>query len=182
MDIRPNDLHLFAPVVDEGSYSRAGARLGLPESTVSRRILALESQLGERLLLRTTRKFTLTDFGRAVLEQARHVVEEVAAVSALAQSRQIEPGGRLRVSMPNDMANLVLARLLSGFALRYPAITLEVDLSPRFVDLIGENFDVAIRMGNLQDDASLAARRIAVFNVGHSRTWHGAVRRLNRIH
>src|SRR4029077_13349156 len=71
---------------------------------------------------------------------------------------------RLRVTMPGDMANLVLGRMLCEFALRYPAITLEVDLSARFVDLIGENFDVAIRMGDLRDDASLAARRIALFS------------------
>ena len=69
--------------------------------------------------------------------------------------------GRLRVTMPSDMANTVLAPLLAEFVLKYPTITLEVDLSARFVDLIGENFDVAIRMGDLRDDASLAARRMA---------------------
>lgn len=166
MDIKPNDLLLFARVVDEGSFSRAGERLGLPKSTVSRRVLALETQLGERLLLRTTRKLTVTDFGHAVLEHARHVAEEVAAAAALAQHRQVEPSGRLRVTMPSDMATLVLSRLLAEFVLKYPAITLEIDLSARFVDLIGENFDVAIRMGDLRDDASLAARRIAVFKLG----------------
>jgi DNA-binding transcriptional LysR family regulator len=149
--------------VDEGSFSRAAERLGVPKSTVSRRVAALETQLGERLLLRTTRKLTVTDFGVAVLEHARHVVEDVAAAASLAQNRQIEPSGRLRVTMPNDMASNVLAPLLAEFVLRYPAIALEVDLSARFVDLIGENFDVAIRMGELRDDASLAARRIAVF-------------------
>jgi DNA-binding transcriptional LysR family regulator len=163
VNLEPNDLLLFARVVDEGSFSRAAERLGLPKSTVSRRVAALEAQLGERLLLRTTRKLTVTDFGLAVLEHARHVVEDVAAAASLAQNRQIEPSGRLRVTMPSDMANIFLAPLLAEFVLKYPAITLEVDLSARFVDLIGENFDVAIRMGELRDDASLAARRIAVF-------------------
>jgi DNA-binding transcriptional LysR family regulator len=166
MNLEPNDLLLFARVVDEGSFSRAAGRLGLPKSTVSRRVAGLEQQLGERLLLRTTRKLTVTDFGVAVLEHARHVVEDVAAAASLAQNRQIEPSGRLRVTMPSDMANIVLAPLLAEFALKYTAITLELDLSARFVDLIGENFDVAIRMGELRDDASLAARRIAVFTVG----------------
>jgi DNA-binding transcriptional LysR family regulator len=166
MNLEPNDLLLFARVVDEGSFSRAAGRLGLPKSTVSRRVSGLEQQLGERLLLRTTRKLTVTDFGLAVLEHARHVVEDVAAAASLAQNRQIEPSGRLRVTMPSDMANIVLAPLLAEFALKYTAITLELDLSARFVDLIGENFDVAIRMGDLRDDASLAARRIAVFTVG----------------
>ena len=163
MNLEPNDLYLFARVADEGSFSRAATRLGLPKSTVSRRVAALETKLGERLLLRTTRKLTVTDFGIAVLEHARHVVEDVTAAASIAQNRQVEPSGRLRVSMPNDLANLVLAPLLAEFALSYPAITLEIDLSARFVDLVGENFDVAIRMGDLRDDASLAARRLAVF-------------------
>jgi DNA-binding transcriptional LysR family regulator len=164
MNLEPNDLYLFARVVDEGSFSRAAERLGLPKSTISRRVAALETSLGERLLLRTTRKLTVTDFGIAVLEHARQVVDEVAAAASIGESRQIEPSGRLRVSMPNDLANLVLAPMLAEFALRYPAISLEVDLSARFVDLIGENFDVAIRMGDLADDATLAARRVAVFS------------------
>jgi DNA-binding transcriptional LysR family regulator len=163
MNVEPNDLLLFARVVDEGSFSRAAARLGLPKSTVSRRVSALEAQLGERLLLRTTRKLSVTDFGLAVLEHAHHVVEDVAAATSLAQNRQIEPAGRLRVTMPSEIGTIVLAPLLAEFVRRYPLVTLEVDLSARFVDLIGENFDVAIRMGHLRDDASLAARRIAEF-------------------
>lgn len=163
MTLEPNDLLVFARVVDEGSFSRAAARLGLPKSTVSRRVAGLESQLGERLLLRTTRRLTVTDFGRAVLEHARHVVEDVAAAASLAHHRQIEPSGRLRVSMPGDLANVVLAPMLAQFVLQHPAIQLEIDLSARFVDLVGENFDVAVRMGELRDDASLAARKIAVF-------------------
>jgi len=161
MTLEPNDLLLFARVVDEGSFSRAAERLKLPKSTVSRRVTALEAELGERLLLRTTRKLAVTEFGLAVLEHAHHVVEDVAAAAALAQNRQVEPAGRLRVSMPSDLANVVLAPLLAEFVAAHPAIALEVDLSARFVDLIGENVDVAIRMGDLQDDASLAARRIA---------------------
>ena len=163
MNLEPNDLLVFARVADEGSFSRAATRLGLPKSTVSRRVAGLESQLGERLLLRTTRRLTLTDFGRAVLEHARHVVEDVAAAASLAHHRQVEPSGRLRVSMPGDLANVVLAPMLAHFVLQHPAIQLEIDLSARFVDLVAENFDVAVRMGDLRDDASLAARKIAVF-------------------
>ena len=166
MNLEPNDLVLFARVVDEGSFSRAAERLGYPKSTVSRRVAALETQLGEQLLRRTTRKLTVTDFGRAVLEHAHHVVEDVAAAESLAQHRQVQPSGRLRVTMPNDIGNLVLAPMLAEFVLKYPAVTLEVDLSSRFVDLIAENFDVAVRMGELRDDATLAARRIASFTSG----------------
>lgn len=166
MQIEPNDLLLFARVVDEGSFSRAADHLKIPKSTLSRRITSLESQLGERLLLRTTRKLTVTDFGHAVLSHAHQVTSEVEATLALTHHRQIEPSGRLRVSMPGDFAHDVLGSLLAEFIAKYPAITLEMDISPRRVDLIGENFDVAIRMGDLPDDASLAARRLAVFTLG----------------
>jgi DNA-binding transcriptional LysR family regulator len=101
-----------------------------------------------------------------VLEHAHQVLAEVEAASALAQQRQVQPSGRLRVSMPADFANGVLGQVLSEFIARHPAITLELDLSPRRVDLIGENFDLAVRMGELSDDASLAARRLAVFGAG----------------
>ena len=166
MKLEPNDLMLFARVVDEGSFSRAAARAELPKSTVSRRIAALESQLGERLLLRTTRKLTVTDFGHSVLEHAHQVAAEVEAAESIAQHRQIEPSGRLRISMPADFANVVLGQMLADFIARYPSISLELDLTPRRVDLIGENFDLALRMGDLADDSSLAARRLATFSIG----------------
>src|SRR5687768_3931880 len=115
MSLEPNDLMLFARVVDEGSFSRAAERVGLPKSTVSRRIAALEAQLGERLLLRTTRKLTVTDFGHSVLEHAQQVASEVEATASLAQHRQVEPSGRLRVSMPSDFANVVLGTVITEF-------------------------------------------------------------------
>jgi DNA-binding transcriptional LysR family regulator len=166
VDLEPNDLMLFAQVVDAGSFSRAAERAGLPKSTLSRRVAHLEARLGERLLLRTTRRLAVTDFGRSVLEHGRQVASEVAAAAALAQSRQAKPSGRLRVSMPADFATGVLAPVIADFVARHPAITLDLDLSPRRVDLIGENFDLALRMGELPDDASLAARRLASFAGG----------------
>ncbi len=166
MDIEANDLVLFARVAEAGSFSRAAARAGLPKSTLSRRIAGLEARLGERLLLRTTRKLTLTEFGLGLLEHARQVADEVEAARALAQHRQAEPSGRLRVSMPSDFATIALGDLLADFLARHPAVALELDLSPRRVDLIGEGYDLAIRMGELADDANLAARRLAVFTTG----------------
>jgi len=166
MNLEPNDLLLFARVVDEGSFSRAAERLGVPKSTVSRRVAALESHLGERLLLRTTRKLTVTEFGQAVLAHARHVVEDVDAAESLAQNRQAEPSGKLRVTMPNDLANIILAPVTTALLERYPKVSLDVDLSARFVDLVAESFDVALRPGTLRDDATLAARRVATFSIG----------------
>lgn len=161
-----NDLLIFARVAEAGSFSRAAERLGLPKSTVSRRITLLEERLGERLMLRTTRRLSLTDFGLNLLEHARQLAAEVDAAAALALHRQAQPSGRLRVSMPSDFANLLLVDMLAAFVALHPAISLELDLSPRRVDLIGENFDLAIRMGDLPDDASLAARRLRVFSAG----------------
>lgn len=164
--IDPNDLLIFARVAELGSFSRAAERLGLPKSTVSRRLAALEQRMGERLLLRTTRRQNLTEFGLQLLEHARQVVAEVEAVSLLREQRQAAPSGRLRVSMPSDFANLLLADSLAAFMALHPAISLELDLSPRRVDLLGEGFDVAVRMGDLADDALLVASKLAVFTQG----------------
>ena len=161
-----NDLLIFARVADTGSFSRAAEQIGLPKSTVSRRITLLENRLGERLMLRTTRRLTLTEFGNQLLEHARQVAVEVDAVKALSEHRQARPSGRLRVSMPSDFATLLLTDMLAAFIALHPAVSLELDLSPRRVDLLGENFDVAVRMGSLPDDSLLAARRIAVFQSG----------------
>jgi DNA-binding transcriptional LysR family regulator len=166
MDVEPNDLLLFARIVEAGSFSSAAQRLDLPKSTVSRRIAMLEASVGERLLQRTTRRLMLTEFGAILLEHARKVAEEVEAAGALAQHRQAEPSGKLRISMPQDFANVVMAEMIPKFMEHYPAVSLELDLSPRRVDLVAENFDIAIRMGDLPEDSLLAARRIAMQQFG----------------
>jgi DNA-binding transcriptional LysR family regulator len=166
MNVEPNDLLLFARIVEAGSFSMAAQRLDLPKSTVSRRIAMLEASVGERLLQRTTRRLMLTEFGASLLEHARKVVEEVEAAGALAQHRQAMPSGKLRVSMPQDFANVVMVDMIPKFMDRYPAVSLELDLSPRRVDLVAENFDIAIRMGDLPEDSTLAARRIALQQFG----------------
>lgn len=160
MNIDPDDLLLFATIADTGSFSAAAERLGLPKSSVSRRMAALEHTLGERLMLRTTRKLRLTEFGESLLEPARAVGAEVDAVVALALGRQERPSGRLKVSMPGDFAGVDVARLLAQLVARHPGITLDLDVSARHVDLIGEGFDLAVRMGELPDDATLSARRL----------------------
>lgn len=164
--IDPNDLLIFAQVAELGSFSKAADKLRVPKSTVSRRLAELEHDLGERLLLRTTRRQTLTEFGLQLLEHARQVAAEVDAVAALRERRQSAPTGRLRVSVPSDVANLLLTDMLAAFTAMHPGISLEIDLSPRRVDLLGEGFDVAIRMGELADDGLLAARRLNEFSAG----------------
>jgi DNA-binding transcriptional LysR family regulator len=167
MDVEANDLLLFARIVESGSLSKAAERVNLPKSTVSRRLSQLEAQLGERLLQRTTRKLVVTEFGLSLLEHARKVAEEVESAGALAQHRQGEPSGRLRVSMPADFASShEMNSVISEFMRRYPRVNVELDLSPQRVDLVAQGFDIAIRMGDLPDDSTLSARRVVVQRFG----------------
>lgn len=165
-DLDANDLVLFARIAQTGSFSRAAERMRLPKSSVSRRIAALERRLGERLILRSTRKLSITEFGLNLLDHARALAAEVDGALALAQHRQSKPSGRLRVSLPADFASIALPDVLADFVHRYPAITLEMDLSARRVDLVGEGYDVAVRLGDLPDDSQLAARKLTDITAG----------------
>src|SRR5260370_18281835 len=103
MQLKPNDVLLFARVVDEGSLSKAAQGLAVPVSTVSRRITALETALGERLILRTTRKLTVTELGQAVLEHAHQVQQSAEAAGPLPDNRKPEPPRRPRITMATDL-------------------------------------------------------------------------------
>lgn len=161
MSLDANDLILFAHIMDAGSFSKAAERTGLPKSTLSRRITALESKLGERLLTRSTRRLAITEFGERILDHARRLLEETEAASAMALHRQGTPRGVLRVSMPPDFRELDLTPLLLQYAASYPEVRLELDLSPRRVDLLAERFDLAVRAASrLPDDGTLVARKL----------------------
>lgn len=162
MTLNANDLILFAQVMDSGSFSAAADRLGLPKSTLSRRISGLETELGERLITRSTRKLMITEFGSEVLEHARRLVDETETTMAFALNRQATPQGTLRVSFPPDFFEHALAEFLPLFSEQHPNVRLELDLSARRVDLLAERFDAAIRVAtSLPDDNSLVARRLA---------------------
>ena len=165
--LRANDLILFAHIVEAGSFTGAVERTGLPKSTLSRRLTDLENELGERLLQRSTRRLVLTEFGERILEYARRLLEDTEAASALAQHRQMTPQGTLRISLPPEFYELSFVKVISRFSEQYPDVRLELDLSPRRVDLIAERFDVAIRAATqLPDDNTLVARRIATLQNG----------------
>jgi DNA-binding transcriptional LysR family regulator len=159
-NISADDYILFATIADQESLVRAAEHLGMPKATVSRRLTNLETSLGQRLLLRTTRRLTLTEFGLEFLDHCRRVAEEVAITQDFVRSQDVQPHGRLRVSMPEDYAKHNLSRALATFIEAYPEIELDLDLSSRLVDLIGERFDLAIRMGALANDSTLVARKI----------------------
>jgi DNA-binding transcriptional LysR family regulator len=165
-NISADDYILFATIADQESLVRAAEYLGMPKATVSRRLTNLETALGQRLLLRTTRRLTLTEFGQEFLDHCRRVAEEVATTQDFVRSRDVQPHGLLRISMAEDYAKYNLSRALATFIEAFPEIRLELDLSSRLVDLIGERFDLAIRMGNLENDSTLVARKIDEQHLG----------------
>ncbi len=156
---RIDEIRGFTVVADSRSFTRAARRLGISPAQISKLVARLEDRLGARLLNRTTRTVSLTDTGRAYLEQARDLVVEFDALDA-SIGDSAEPKGRLRVSAPIAFGAIELGPALLDFAAAYPALTLEVSFSDRAVNLADEGFDAAVRIGNLSD-SSLVARKLA---------------------
>ncbi len=152
-----NELLVFVEVVRAGSFTAAARALGIPKSTASRRVAALEARLGAQLLRRTTRRMRLTDLGEAYHERAARVVAEAHAADRLVAELGATPCGALRVSAP--LAFAFLGPIFSEFLTRHPAVQVELTCTDRVVDLVGEGFDVAVRAGRMAD-SSLVARRL----------------------
>lgn len=155
-----NDMALFVEVVKAKSFRRAAEVTGVPNSTLSRRVGALEKAIGLRLLHRTTRRIELTEAGQIYYERCRRIVEEARIAHEQLGEMLAQPSGVLRASLPVDFATIYMAPLITEFARRYPGIAFELDLTPRRVDLVTEPFDVAIRMGE-QPSSTLIARQLA---------------------
>jgi len=147
-------------VVEAGSFVKAADGLGLSKAAVSRQVANLETRLGVRLLQRTTRRLSLTEEGRAFYERSRELLSSVEAAEAEITSRGGTVRGRLRVNAPFTFGNRRLAPLWGEFRNRYPHISLDITLNDRFVDLVDEGFDLAIRIAAMAD-SSLVARRLA---------------------
>ena len=154
-----NDLYYFAAVVDHGGFAAAERALGIPKSRLSRRISALESELGVRLLQRSTRRFAVTDVGTSVHRHAQSMLAEAQAAREAVDRLSAEPRGVVRVSVPVGIAQQSMPKLLPEFLARYPQVRVQMHVSNRRVDVINEGFDVAIRVRNkLDDDGSLVMR------------------------
>lgn len=153
-------LEAFAKVAETHSFSEAARRLRSSKSAVSRHIAALEADLGARLFHRTTRSLTLTEAGRDYFARTSQVLADLAEADASVSQLQAAPRGSLRVNAPMSFGFLHLAPALGDFLARYPEVELDVTLTDRFVDLIDEGVDVAVRIGALTD-SSLVARRLA---------------------
>jgi DNA-binding transcriptional LysR family regulator len=155
-----NDMALFVEVVKAKGFRSAAEAVGMPNSTLSRRISGLEKAIGLRLLHRTTRKIELTEAGQIYFERCKRIVDEARLAHEQLGEMLAQPSGVLRASLPVDFAVTYLAPLIAEFAGLYPGITFDFDLTPRRVDLVSEPFDVAIRMGE-SESSQLIARTLA---------------------
>jgi len=153
-------IEAFVRVAECGSFSKAAERLHASKSVVSRQVGALEAELGARLLHRTTRALTLTEAGRSYFERAGRILADLAEADASVGQLQASPRGRLRVSAPMSFGALHLSPAMPDFLLRYPDVELDLIMNDRYVDLVDEGFDMAVRIGKLED-SSLVARKLA---------------------
>ncbi|MFA7431325.1 MAG: LysR family transcriptional regulator [Rhodospirillaceae bacterium] len=151
---------VFVRVVEEESFSAAARVLGLSKSAVSKQVAALEERLGARLLNRTTRRLALTDAGTAFFERAQRILADAEEAEAAVTQLSTAPRGVLRVNAPVTFGVQHLGPLLPAFMAAYPELAVDLVLNDRFVDLVEEGFDVAVRIGRLSD-SSLIARRLA---------------------
>jgi DNA-binding transcriptional LysR family regulator len=154
------EMSVFAKVVAAGSLSAAARDLGVSTAVVSRRLAALESRLGVRLVNRTTRRLALTDEGASYHEACSRILAEIEDADSAAAAQRVEPQGLLKVALPASFGHKHIAPLVPPFAARYPKIELAFSLSDRTVNVIAEGYDLAIRIGELED-SSLAARKLA---------------------
>ena len=154
------DLALFVAVARTRSFTRAAASMGMPTSTLSRRIAGLEASLGLKLLNRTTRVVELTEAGTIYLGRCEAIVDAAREAHQHVRGLLDEPRGVLRMSVEAEIGPRLVAPVLAAYLERYPSMRLDLDLSPRRVDLVAEGFDLAIRLGVLPD-STLTVRRLA---------------------
>jgi len=159
-----NDMALFVEVVKARSFRGAADIIGMPNSTLSRRISALEKTIGLRLLHRTTRRITLTEAGQIYFERCKRIVDEAKLAHEQLGGMLEQPSGVLRASLPVDFAVTYMAPLIAEFARLYPGIVFDFDLTSRRADLVSEPFDVAIRIGE-PENSQLIARPLGVLPV-----------------
>jgi DNA-binding transcriptional LysR family regulator len=155
-----NAMRAFVKVAESGSFSSAARLLGRSKAVVSKQLAMLEGALGVQLLARTTRQVRLTEVGRGYLERCAQLLAELDDIESNVQQSQSSPRGVLRVAGPQTFAELHLSAAIREFLLRYPELKVELVLTDRIVDLVDHGFDVAIRIGQLED-SSLLARRLA---------------------
>ena len=160
MRLNPQLLTIFSTIVSAGSISSAATRLGCGKSVVSRQLARLESDLGARLLQRSTRKLTLTEVGKVVLVQAQQIDRALSNVAQISGQFQQQVRGPLRIACPRPLGQRHLVPLITEFTQRHPLVEVTLLVEDRMSDLIAEQIDVAIRVAQLED-STLVARKLA---------------------
>ena len=157
---RFDELEAFVAVVDYRGFSNAGEKLGVAKSMVSRRVSELEKRLGVQLLQRTTRRQSLTEAGREFHQRALQILADLNEAEQFVADAQCQVAGKIRLALPLGLGVSQLAEPISQFMAANPEIEFDIDLNDRQIDLIAENIDLAIRVGDLED-SSLIARKLA---------------------
>ncbi len=157
---RLTEMEAFVQVVDHGGFTEAARKMNLSKSAVSKHVSALESRLAVRLLNRTTRRVSPTEVGLAYYDRARTVLVDAAEADSMVTAMQATPKGSLRISVPVSFGVNQISALVAKFLLAYPEVDIQMVLDDRFVELIAEGYDMAIRVGALED-SSLKARKLA---------------------
>jgi DNA-binding transcriptional LysR family regulator len=152
-------MRTFVAVADTQSFTGAGKRLGRSKALVSKHVGELEGRLGVRLINRTTRSVQVTEIGRAYYERVRTLIADFETLEETIKAESGQPRGRLRITAPQTLGEMELMEMLHAFRSRFPALDVDVFLADRIVDMIGEGFDVALRVTTLQD-STLIARKL----------------------
>lgn len=160
-----NEISVFIHVVQEGSFSKAAKKLGMPNSTVSSKVSSLEKRLATTLIQRTTRQLKVTLAGQAFFEKCRLSLQGIQNAEQEVVTSQLGPRGLIRVTAPVELGSKVLPPVLAHYLSKFPSVQVKLELSDNVTDLISNNFDVALRIGKLED-SSLVARKIGVIQYG----------------
>lgn len=155
-----NNISLFQLIVEKGSLAAAGREAGISSTTVSERLSALEAHFGVVLLNRTTRAISLTEEGRTLLEGAKRILSEVEDVETRIRFGAHTLSGPIRISAPSDIGRTIISNEINRFLTEFPAISVELQLSDGFVDIVGQGFDMAVRFGSVTD-STLRVRTMA---------------------
>ncbi|SFU68684.1 LysR family transcriptional regulator [Pseudoduganella namucuonensis] len=162
---RLQSMRVFAKVVEQGSFARAGMALEMSNAVVTRHVADLEQHLGTRLLNRTTRKLSLTETGTGYLDRVRQILSDIDDADAAASATACKPSGTLRIYCHPNFGQTQLAPLLPRFAAEFPDVVLDVTLADKTVDLVEEGYDLGFFIGVQKFDGSMIARQLASSSV-----------------
>ena len=154
-----DDIAVFVQVVEAGSFSAAARRLAMPKATVSAKVARLEKRLGLGLIQRTTRKLRVTEAGEQYFRHCVQAIREVEVAEAALQSTSGKPSGVLKITAPVDLGRTLLPRIVNAYAAKYPDVSVELFVTNRVMDLVGEGIDLALRPSQVLKDSSLIAQR-----------------------